>query len=77
MPELELAETEAVRLNQAIQQVYRHYPLSVSQKQLDTVMLAYVMFDVYGTRIATIYLNRNSSRAAGDAQVVPFPGAAG
>lgn len=64
VPELELDEAEAKRLEQAIKKVQRHYPLSVSQKHADLLMLGAVATQIYGTRAVAIYMTRKTPASA-------------
>lgn len=43
-----------------LKNVARHYPMHVTQKQLDIGMLLYSLVDVYGTRAVAAYVDRNN-----------------
>lgn len=46
-------DAEAKQLEKAIKNAMRHQDMQISQKQLDYAMLAYVVAQIYGTRIVT------------------------
>jgi hypothetical protein len=75
-PEMNLSVEEAERLDKAIKRVARHYPVQVTQKQLDIGLLIYAGVEIYGTRIAAMVVNRKAAKARGSApdNVAPFPG---
>lgn len=55
-----LSDAEAKRMDKAIKQVAKHYPINVSQKQLDIGFAIYAAAEIYGPRIAaTIVARRN------------------
>ena len=59
--QLALDEEEAGRLEEAIKRVWKHYPVNVTQKQLDIAMAVYAVGDIYGTRLVSIYLDRRNA----------------
>ena len=72
-PEWELSKEEAKRLDDAVKRVQRHYPLAVTQKQLDIAMALYVVADVYGTRIVTTVVKAKTRKKKSEPEnVVPF-----
>ena len=48
-----LDDDEAKQLDKAIKRAMRHQDMKVTQKQLDYAFAAYVVAQVYGTRIVT------------------------
>lgn len=77
MPEMELDEKEAARVEKAIKRVTRHHPIAMSQKHVDYGMLAWVLADVYGTRALSIYMQKSGKAKKPalktDGTVTPFP----
>jgi hypothetical protein len=61
VPELNLDESEAKRLETSIKRVSKHYPVAVSQKQLDTAMLFMTIAEIYGTRAVAIYTAKKAA----------------
>lgn len=78
-PLLELSEDEAKKLDKAIKRVSRHYPVNVSQKQVDIAYAIYTVGAIYGTRaIAIIAQSKTGTAKQQDntqqntASVLPF-----
>lgn len=57
---LQLSPEEAEVMQMRLKNVARHYPMHVTQKQLDIGMLLYSLVDVYGTRAVAAYVDRNN-----------------
>jgi hypothetical protein len=74
-PEMELSLEEAEKLDKAVKRVLRHYPVHVTQKQLDVGLLIYAVGEIYGTRIAAMVMNRRAARSRSPDNTIPFPGA--
>lgn len=60
-PELALDDAEAKRMETAMKKVARHYPLAVTQKQVDTAYFISTIAEIYGTRAVAIYTNRTAA----------------
>jgi hypothetical protein len=61
-PHWELTPDEAKRVDAAIKKVQKHYPLAVSQKQLDIAMAIYVVADVYAPRVVSSIVQAKKSK---------------
>ena len=74
VPEIMLEPDEAAKLDDAIKKVWRHYPVDVSQKQLDISMAIYAFASVYGTRAVSIYMRKRTEAQEAQPQpnVMPF-----
>jgi hypothetical protein len=73
-PALALEPAEAEKLEDAFKRVWRHYPLNVSQKQVDMAFAATVVVEIYGTRIAAAYMDSGTQAPVkqADPTVLPF-----
>lgn len=72
-PMIALEASEADKLEDAIKRVWRHYPLNVSQKQVDMAFAATVVAEIYGTRIAAAFMApKKSEPEKPTASVFPF-----
>lgn len=69
-PELILDENEAKRMESSIKKISKHYPVAISQKNLDMLMLGATLAEIYGTRAVAIYARKSAPRSA--PQVVNF-----
>lgn len=58
-PAIALEKEEAEKLQDAIKRVWKHYPLNVSQKQVDIAFAVTVCGEIYGTRIAAAMLAKS------------------
>lgn len=75
-PQLVLEKTEAEKLEEAIQRVWRHYPMDVSQKHLDISMALFTVASIYGTRAVAIFTESRVNQRAQPREsggVVQFP----
>lgn len=57
-----LTDAEAKRMDKAIKQVAKHYPVSVSQKQLDIGFAVYACAEIYGSRIVATIAQRKAAQ---------------
>lgn len=76
-----LTDAEAKRMDKAIKQVAKHYPVNVSQKQLDIGFAIYACAEIYGSRIVATVAQRKAAKAETDTPTenvvqFTFPGAA-
>ena len=70
---------EAAKLATAIQNVARHYPVSVQQKHLDWAALLFAVGTMYGTRAVAIRIRtaaeaEEKKQRGPQSSVVTFPG---
>jgi hypothetical protein len=66
-------DKEAKQLEKAIKNALRHQDMQITQKQLDYGMLAYVLAQVYGTRIVTsVMIARAQGEKPQAENVTPF-----
>ena len=77
-PALQLDVKEADKLEDAIKRIWRHYPLAVSQKLVDIAFAVTVCGEIYGTRIATIIMEKRASekpsaQSGNGESVISFP----
>ena len=63
---------EADKLEDAIKRVWKHYPLNVSQKQVDIAFALTVAGEIYGTRIAAIIIERRATKQPRDENQTVF-----
>jgi len=71
-PALALEPAEADKLEDAIKRVWKHYPLNVSQKQVDIAFALTVAGEIYGTRIAAIIIERRATKQPRDENQTVF-----
>jgi hypothetical protein len=72
-PIIALDNDEAKQLSDAIQEVARHYPVGLTEKQLAWANLLMVAGSIYGTRVAAVMISNNKKPAA---KTLQFPSAA-
>jgi hypothetical protein len=60
VPAIALEREEAEKLDGAIKRVWKHYPLNVSQKQMDIAFACTVAAEIYGTRIVAAVVSKSA-----------------
>lgn len=80
-PAIVLAPEEAKRLDEAIKRVWKHYPVAVTQKQLDISFALWTVGEIYGTRVMAAIVDKKAAKnKPADAEggnVTVFPWASG
>jgi hypothetical protein len=71
-PELLLEETEAVKLQDAINRVKRHFAIMLTQKQIDISAFVVVVGEIYLTRLTTIAMSKPAATKPAEDNVRPF-----
>lgn len=61
-PALVLAPEEAKRLDEAIKRVWKHYPVAVTQKQLDISFALWTVAEIYGTRVVAAVVEKKTAK---------------
>lgn len=62
-PSLELTEPDAKKIQKAIRLVEKHHKVSMSQKHADYAMAAWILLEVYGPRVVSVYTDKKAERA--------------
>lgn len=61
-PSIELTEAEAKKIQKAIRLVEKHHKVSMSQKHADYAMAAWMMLEIYGPRVVSVYADKKAGR---------------
>lgn len=71
-PELLLDEAEAIKLQDAINRVKRHFTIMLTQKQIDISAFVVVASEIYLTRLTAIAMGKPASEKPVEDNVRPF-----